>query len=61
MLTRLRVASARQDRQTLVTRVGSIQFRFPQVRGGLDFYPSALEKGVCSEQALMLALAEMYV
>jgi transposase-like protein len=27
----------------------------------LDFYPSALEKGVRSEQALMLALAEMYV
>ena len=47
--------------KTLATRVGSIQFRVPQVRGGLDFYPSALEKGVRSEQALMLALAEMYV
>ena len=41
----------------LATRVGAIQFRVPQVRGGLDFYPSALEKGVRSEQALMLALA----
>ena len=41
--------------KTLATRVGSIQFQVPQVRGGLDFYPSALEKGVRSEQALMLA------
>ncbi len=47
--------------KTLNTRLGPIQFRVPQVRGGLDFYPSALEKGVRSEQALMLALAEMYV
>ena len=47
--------------KTLDTRVGSIQFRVPQVRGGLEFYPSALEKGVRSEQALKLALAEMYV
>jgi len=47
--------------KTLSTRVGPIQFRVPQVRGGLEFYPSALEKGVRSEQALMLALAEMYV
>jgi putative transposase len=47
--------------KTLNTRLGPIQFRIPQVRGALDFYPSALEKGVRSEQALMLALAEMYV
>lgn len=47
--------------KTLDTRIGSIQFRVPQVRGGLKFYPRALEKGVRSEQALKLALAEMYV
>jgi transposase-like protein len=47
--------------KTLATRVGPIQFRVPQVRGELDFYPSALEKGIRSEQALKLALAEMYV
>ncbi|HET7101959.1 MAG TPA: IS256 family transposase [Terriglobia bacterium] len=47
--------------KTLDTRMGPIQFQVPQVRGGLDFYPSALEKGVRSEQALKLALAEMYV
>jgi len=32
----------------------------PQVREG-DFYPGALEKGLRSERALTLALAEMYV
>jgi len=31
------------------------------VRGDLNFYPSALQKGIRSEQALKLALAEMYV
>ena len=47
--------------KTLATRVGPIRFSVPQVRGDLDFYPSALEKGIRSEQALKLALAEMYV
>lgn len=46
--------------KTLDTRVGSITFSVPKVRG-LSFYPSALDKGVRSEQALKLALAEMYV
>jgi putative transposase len=32
----------------------------PQARG-VEFYPSALEKGVRSERALKLAVAEMYV
>ena len=32
----------------------------PQTRN-LEFYPSALEKGVSSERALKLAVAEMYV
>jgi putative transposase len=32
----------------------------PQTRG-VEFYPSALEKGLRSERALKLALAEMYV
>jgi putative transposase len=47
--------------KTLATRIGPIQFQVPQVRGDLDFYPNALEKGVRSERALKLALAEMYV
>jgi len=42
------------------TRVGDITFSVPQVREG-DFYPEALEKGLRSERALTLALAEMYV
>jgi putative transposase len=47
--------------KSLNTRVGPVQLRIPQVRDGIAFYPSALEKGVRSEQALMLAMAEMYV
>ena len=46
--------------KTVNTRMGAIQFEIPQVRHG-DFYPSALEKGLRSERALTLALAEMYV
>ena len=47
--------------KTLLTRLGPIKLDIPQVRGDLDFYPSALEKGRRSEQALLLSLAEMYV
>ncbi len=46
--------------KTLATRMGRITVAVPQVRGG-GFYPSALEKGIRSERALKLALAEMYV
>ena len=46
--------------KTLQTRMGTITLAVPQVREG-DFYPSALEKGIRSERALKLALAEMYV
>jgi putative transposase len=47
--------------KTVTGRVGPITFDVPQVRGETDFYPTALEKGLRSEQALKLALAEMYV
>ena len=47
--------------KTVTSRVGPITYSIPQVRGETDFYPSALEKGIRSEQALKLALAEMYV
>src|SRR5579864_1553888 len=47
--------------KTVSTRVGDIRFSVPQVRNGVDFYPSALEKGLRSERALMLAIAEMYI
>jgi len=46
--------------KTVKTRVGEVTFDVPQVRSG-DFYPEALEKGLRSERALTLALAEMYV
>jgi putative transposase len=46
--------------KTVATRVGKITFDIPQVRES-DFYPSSLEKGIRSERALKLALAEMYV
>ena len=46
--------------KTMLTRLGSIDFDVPQVRAS-GFYPSALEKGSRSEQAMNLALAEMYV
>jgi putative transposase len=46
--------------KTVRTRLGEITFAVPQVREG-GFYPQALEKGLRSERALTLALAEMYV
>ena len=42
------------------TRVDKITFDIPQVREG-GFYPSALEKGMRSERALIMTLAERYV
>ena len=46
--------------KTDMPRGGEQTFDVPQVRGG-GFYPSALEKGSRTEQALNIALAEMYV
>jgi len=46
--------------KTVRTRVGEVTFDIPQVREG-GFYPGALEKGLRSERAFTLALAEMYV
>lgn len=52
--------------KTLNTRVGQIDLRIPQTRGyrdanGRPFYPKALDRGVRSERAMILAMAEMYV
>ena len=46
--------------KTIMTRVSERTFDAPQVRNS-GFYPSALEKGARTEQALNIALAEMYV
>jgi len=47
--------------KTVDTRMGRITVDVPQVRGDVEFYPSALEKGCRSERALKVAIAEMYV
>lgn len=41
--------------------IGELKLQIPQVRGDVEFYPSALERGARSERALKLAVAEMYV
>ncbi len=46
--------------KTVKTRIGEVTFAVPQVREG-GFYPSSLEKGLRSERALTMSLAEMYV
>lgn len=46
--------------KTVQTRVGELALDIPQVRDS-SFYPSSLEKGLRSERALKVALAEMYV
>lgn len=46
--------------KTVQTRVGALEFDVPQVRDS-SFYPSSLEKGLRSERALKIALAEMYI
>jgi transposase-like protein len=47
--------------KSVATRLGSLNLKVPQVRGDVNFYPSALEKGLRSERALTVSLAEMYV
>ncbi len=56
--------------KTVATGMGKVTMAIPQVREYVfwlslrkdcDFYPSSLEKGIRSERALKLALAEMYV
>ncbi|MCL4266328.1 MAG: transposase [Anaerolineae bacterium] len=46
--------------KTVATCMGQVTFDVPQVRQG-NFYPQSLEKGLRSERALKLALAEMYI
>lgn len=48
-------------KRTLKTRLGKLELSVPQVRGDVEFYPSALEHGQRSERALKLTMAEMYV
>ena len=51
--------------KSIKARVGNVFLKVPQVRNlpeGMEgFYPRSLEKGLRSERALKLAIAEMYV
>lgn len=44
----------------LDTRMGKLELKIPQTRG-IAFYPGCIEKGLRSERALKLAVAEMYL
>tara|TARA_B100000959_G_scaffold263413_1_gene302798 strand:- start:48 stop:1235 length:1188 start_codon:yes stop_codon:yes gene_type:complete len=46
--------------KTVKTRLGELALRVPQTRDS-EFYPQSLEKGLRSERALLLSIAEMYV
>jgi putative transposase len=46
--------------KVLNTRIGALDLSIPQVREG-NFYPSFLERGIRSERALKISLAEMYI
>ena len=58
--TRQGYANGYKDK-TVNSRLGKLDLHVPQVRGDVQFYPSVLEKGLRSERALTLAMAEMYV
>ena len=47
--------------KTVKSRIGELALSVPQVRGDIKFYPQSLEKGIRSERALKVALAEMYI
>jgi transposase-like protein len=52
--------------KTIHARVGEVHLRIPQTHDyhddeGRPFYPKSLERGVRSERAMTLAVAEMYV
>lgn len=46
--------------KSVKTRIGKLAVQVPQVRDS-SFYPLALEKGLRSERAFAIAIAEMYV
>ncbi len=47
--------------KTVASRLGNLLLKIPQVRGEVDFHPSAIDKGLRSERALKIAMAEMYI
>lgn len=57
---RLGYANGFKDKR-VKSRHGYLNLKVPQVRGEVEFYPSCLEKGLRSERALLVTMAEMYV
>ena len=57
--SRLGYANGYKDK-ALKTRLGMLPLKVPQTRDS-EFYPQSLERGLRSERALLLAIAEMYV
>lgn len=47
--------------RTLHTPLGALHLDIPQVRGDIEFYPTALERYSRTDKALLLTMAEMYV
>jgi len=56
---RLGYANGFKDKK-LDSRMGKLELQIPQTRG-VAFYPGCIEKGLRSERALKLAVAEMYL
>lgn len=56
---RLGYANGYKDK-LLKTRLGTLSLKVPQTRDS-EFYPQSLTKGLRSERALLLGIAEMYV
>ena len=46
--------------KAMKTRLGTLPLKVPQTRDS-EFYPQSLERGLRSERALLLAIAQMYV
>ena len=57
--TRVGHANGFKDK-TLKTRIGELPLKVPQTRD-CEFYPRSLERGLRSERALLVSIAEMYV
>lgn len=48
--------------KTIKTAAGMLKLQIPQVRGAeVPFYPSSLERGIRSDRAFKMAIAEMYI
>jgi putative transposase len=49
------------ESESVHTPIGTLCLDIPQVRGDIEFYPSALQRYSRTDKALLLTMAEMYV